>query len=143
MEEWRSKPSTALVFDPDDREGRAIPTYAMPGRVLSCFSTAQSLANITGRVIHQMYAIRAGPGRQAESVRIEQALDKWYMNLPAHLQLDATAAATAPSLPPPHLLSLHLAYWCTVILLHRPLFVHFSAKRFVWYLPILQCQTCS
>lgn len=130
MEEWRSKPSTALVFDPDDHEGHPIPTYAVPGRVLSCFSAARALANLTGRVIHQFYAIRAGPNRLAESVRVEEALDKWYMDLPAHLQVDATAAATAPSLPPPQILSLHLSYWCTVILLHRPLFVFLIIKRF-------------
>ncbi|VDB85141.1 unnamed protein product [Peniophora sp. CBMAI 1063] len=120
MEEWRSKPSTALVFDPDDHEGHPIPTYAVPGRVLSCYSAARALANITGRVIHQLYSIRTGPGRVAESARIEEALDKWFMDLPAHLRIDATAAATASTLPPPQILSLHLSYWVTVILLHRP-----------------------
>lgn len=49
---------------------------------------------------------------------LEMRLDRWYNDLPAHLQFDVQAAAEAAT---PHILTLHFQYWSAVILLHRKL----------------------
>ncbi|KAI0037058.1 fungal-specific transcription factor domain-containing protein, partial [Vararia minispora EC-137] len=123
LEDWRSKPSTVIVYDPDDHEGEPLPVITIPGRVISCFNASTTLAAITGRIVHAIYAIRAGPGRHAEMLRLEEALEKWYLNLPEHLRFDPATSAQKTPLPPPHVLTLHAGYWTVVILLHRPLCV--------------------
>lgn len=51
---------------------------------------------------------------------LEAQLDKWYNALPDHLRYEP---ASRRPLPAPHIIMLHLDYWCTVLLLHRPLSV--------------------
>jgi hypothetical protein len=48
-------------------------------------------------------------------------LDKWYIDLPEHLRHESGPSKLP--VPPPHILTLHMQYWCTVLLLHRPLYV--------------------
>lgn len=76
-------------------------------------------------IMQAIYPIRLHTFRQSEFTRIEQLLDKWYIDLPEHLRFD-------PSSPkyysrPPHIFTLHMQYWCTVILLHRPFIRHLMA----------------
>lgn len=99
-------------------------------------------AEILSAIIQALYAVRPYPdapaaltspiarpaGRQAETAKqaavLEGVLDKWYFDLPEHLRYDTAVAAErdAPSsLPPAHTLTLHMQYWCAVLLLHRPL----------------------
>jgi hypothetical protein len=73
-----------------------------------------STAGLLGKIVESLYAVRPVASRHAEATRIEAALDKWYIELPEHLRLD-------PSSSPPHVLTLHMQYWCVVLLLHRPL----------------------
>ena len=81
-------------------------------------------AAIIGQIAHSIYAIRSGPGRHAEMLRLEEMLDKWYLDLPGHLRFDpASAPKKLGTAPPPHVLTLHAGYWSVVILLHRPLCV--------------------
>lgn len=80
--------------------------------------------------------------RHHASVQLDKMLDKWYLELPEYLQLPSTmlGVRTATNhvadegstsgeggggakLPPPHVLTLHMMYWCSVLLLHRPLCV--------------------
>lgn len=68
-----------------------------------------------------IYPIRTHTFRQPEFVRIEQLLDKWYIELPEHLRFDASLPKYYTQ--PPPVLTLHMQYWCTVLLLHRPLYV--------------------
>ena len=51
---------------------------------------------------------------------LEMRLDRWYNDLPVHLQFDVQRASQAAT---PHILTLHFQYWSAVILLHRKLFV--------------------
>lgn len=76
--------------------------------------------------------------RQVETAKqvtaLEGTLDRWYLDLPHHLRYDTAAVTiidrddatnnnttTSSSLPPAHVLTLHMQYWCAVLLLHRPL----------------------
>lgn len=62
-----------------------------------------------------MYAIHPVTSRHNESLYVDGLLNKWYLALPEHLQLKQGATV------PPHILTLHMQYWCTTLLLHRPL----------------------
>lgn len=76
-------------------------------------------AIILSMIMQAIYPIRPHSFRQTEFTRIEQLLDKWYLELPEHLRFDANTPKY--STLPPHILTLHMQYWCTVLLLHRPL----------------------
>ncbi|KAF9448449.1 hypothetical protein P691DRAFT_792603 [Macrolepiota fuliginosa MF-IS2] len=115
-------------------------TSPVPGRVVSCFNKCAELSGILSAIIQAIYAVRPFPGapgtltspvarpagRQAETAKrgavLEGVLDKWYFDLPEHLRYDCavTADRDASSLPPAHTLTLHMQYWCAVLLLHRP-----------------------
>ncbi|TFK46073.1 hypothetical protein OE88DRAFT_1668214 [Heliocybe sulcata] len=89
--------------------------------VQSCFRAMSSLAIIIGHIVDQVYPIRGkhNQARIAESQRLEQALQRWYLALDECLQY---AGSTAAPPPPPHVLVLHMMYWATVLLLHRAFF---------------------
>lgn len=69
-------------------------------------------------MVQAIYAVRPVSSRYAESVVLEGLLDKWYLELPEHLRYDTSAPKVTPL---PHILTLHMQYWCAVLLLHRPL----------------------
>ena len=84
-----------------------------------------------------LYAIRNPPMsvRLAERAHLEEKLEKWFLDLPEYLRFDvyshqrqSTTPATSLTLPPPHVITLHMQYWCTVLLLHRPLLVPFDGS---------------
>jgi hypothetical protein len=79
-------------------------------------------ASILSRVLESMYAVRPTSRRQIVLAELEQALDKWYLELPDHLRFDPSPRTpNKNNVPPPHVLTLHMKYWTTVLLLHRPL----------------------
>ena len=69
-------------------------------------------------IIQAIYAVRPVNSRHGESVFLEGILDKWLYELPEHLRYEPTSSKMVPL---PHVLTLHMQYWCTVLLLHRPL----------------------
>ena len=126
QEEW------VLVSD----LGESLP--GVPGRILSCFNASANLctsvfelrpfflfytkhcaANILGRIVQTIYAVRPIPHRHAESKVLEGLLDKWYIDLPDHLRYEP--GLSKQPVPLPNVLTLHMQYWCAVLLLHRPL----------------------
>ncbi|EKM56762.1 uncharacterized protein PHACADRAFT_254069 [Phanerochaete carnosa HHB-10118-sp] len=123
MEGWLPHPSP--VFVGDVLENHPPRTTPVTGHVISCFNESAKLSIILSMIMQAVYPIRPHTFRQPEFARIEQLLDKWYIDLPEHLRFD-------PSSPkyytrPPHVLTLHAQYWCTVILLHRPFTRHLTA----------------
>ena len=91
-----------------------------------------STAMILSSVVQCIYAIRPEPTRASQFHALEEALDNWLLELPEQLRYDPMAArftgATGP-LPAPNILTLHMKYWCTVILLHRPFIRHLSSDK--------------
>ena len=69
--------------------------------------------------MQDIYAIRPKCDRQSDFLRLEKALSKLYLELPDHLRFDP--GHPKGSSPSPHILTLHMQYWCTVLLLRRPL----------------------
>ncbi|CDO71521.1 hypothetical protein BN946_scf184910.g20 [Trametes cinnabarina] len=76
-----------------------------------------------GQICQSIYAIKPATSRPAELARLDSLLTKWSLELPEHLRFDPAAPKLPP--PPPHVLTLHMQYWCTVLLLHRPLCVSY------------------
>ncbi|KZT01624.1 uncharacterized protein LAESUDRAFT_663600 [Laetiporus sulphureus 93-53] len=117
---WQPHPSEPL------RDGTVDPEFPevvpVPGRVISCFTESAKLSIILSMIMQCLYAIKLPPNRQAEFSRLEKLLSKWYLDLPGHLRFDPAAPKTP--VPLPHILTLHMQYWCTVLLLHRPFIRH-------------------
>lgn len=114
----------------------------MPGRIISCFNASarlcvsfchfnsastlthgENLAGILSEIVQSIYAVRPGSSRHAESTILEGVLDKWYHDLPDHLRFDpgSSSPSSRQQTPLPNVLTLHMQYWCVVLLLHRPL----------------------
>jgi hypothetical protein len=105
--------------------------FAVPASALS-FTLAHLTfaASILSRVLETLYAIRPQSGRHQVLAELGRALDKWYLELPESLRFDTSSRASRDSVPPPHVLTLHMQYWTTVLLLHRPLWVF--SYHFLW-----------
>ena len=116
--------------------GKSLP--GVPGRIISCFNASANLctslsfflfllythhcfyvANILSRIVQTIYAVRPIPHRYAESKVLEGLLDKWNIDLPDHLRYEP--GLSKQPVPLPNVLTLHMQYWCAVLLLHRPL----------------------
>ncbi|KAL0946295.1 hypothetical protein HGRIS_012543 [Hohenbuehelia grisea] len=110
---WKPHPSQPI---------HGVPLPPTEGRIISCFNASASLSNILGLILQGIYAIRPVASRHAEAQFLEGLLDKWYLELPEHLRYDPAAAKT--SIPAPHILTLHMEYWCAVLLLHRSFIRH-------------------
>jgi hypothetical protein len=77
-------------------------------------------ANILSEVVETIYAVRPSQARHSESLRLGALLDKWLLDLPEHLRFDPSSWKKSHP-PSPFVLTLHMQYWCVVLLLHRPL----------------------
>lgn len=86
-----------------------------PGRVISAFNASATLSSLLGEVVTNLYSPRSISSRHSARASLESQLDKWHIELPESLRLD-----TGVEVSPPHILTLHMQYWCAVLLLHRP-----------------------
>ena len=85
---------------------------------------------ILSSIVQCIYAIRPEPTRASQFHTLERALDEWLLELPEQLRYDPIAAKFSGTTgPPPNVLTLHMNYWCTVILLHRPFIRHLSSAK--------------
>ncbi|KAG6865247.1 hypothetical protein C0991_004128 [Blastosporella zonata] len=109
----------------------------VPASTISCFNASAKLgksysahyymldlirlfkAGILALIVQSIYAIRLSSSRHSEAQFLESMLDKWYISLPESLRYEV--GSTKRPTPPPHVLTLHMQYWCAVLLLHRPL----------------------
>ncbi|KAJ6481874.1 fungal-specific transcription factor domain-containing protein [Mycena sanguinolenta] len=109
LEEWTP---------PSDSRGSAAPR---PGHVISCFNASARLAGILSQIVQSIYALRPASSRHAELVVLDGLLEKWHLALPTHLQHDpARTIRSGVETPLQQVLTLHMQYWCAVLLLHRP-----------------------
>lgn len=120
LEIWRPHPSKPVGSVDLERErpvefAQSVPA---PGRIISCFNASATLSDLLGRIVVCIYGIRPVSSRHVESVHFESLLDKWYLELPENLRHEPGSTKFSPPLP--HVLTLHMQYWCTVLLLHRP-----------------------
>ncbi|KAJ7076495.1 fungal-specific transcription factor domain-containing protein [Mycena belliarum] len=107
-------------------EGPRISVGLRPGRVISCFNASAKLSSILSQIVQSIYALRPAGSRHAELLVLDGQLEKWLLALPAHLRHDPAGAHA--EVPLPQVLTLHMQYWCAVLLLHRP-FIRQNAGR--------------
>lgn len=93
----------------------------------SHLSLISILASILARIVQAIYVVTPSASRQSELAHLEEVLDMWYMELPPPLQYNSSVKSAEP--PPPNVLTLHMQYWTTVILLHRPFIPHYFSLR--------------
>ncbi|KAF5361342.1 hypothetical protein D9757_012319 [Collybiopsis confluens] len=105
-------PSEELEYEDVEELGSNI------GHPIPCFKAAATLSGFLGTVLQTIYAARPASSRHGELALIDGLLNKWYYGLPANLQHDPQSLKS--SVPPPCVLTLHMQYWCTMLLLHRP-----------------------
>ncbi|EMD37133.1 hypothetical protein CERSUDRAFT_137619 [Gelatoporia subvermispora B] len=117
---WQPHPSPPPPGDDPGPQPRQL--APVRGHTISCFNESAKLSLILSTIMQTLYAIRSNLCRSSELSRLDKSLSKWYHELPEHLQFDP-ASPKNPA-PPPHILTLHMQYWCTVILLHRPFIRH-------------------
>ncbi|KAI0800103.1 fungal-specific transcription factor domain-containing protein [Fomes fomentarius] len=116
---WQPHTTPQVMDDPNDIPREVAP---MPGHIISCFNESAKLSIIISEICQSIYAIKPTGSRPAELARLDSHLTKWSLELPEHLRFDP-ASPKNPS-PPPHILTLHMQYWCTILLLHRPFIRH-------------------
>jgi len=100
---------------------RTLPGYLSDLRLFSY--------SILSSIIRVVYVVRSFPTtssgtcslRETEKqvTILESILNEWYLNLPENFSHDI--AASPVNLPLPHVLTLHMQYWCAVLLLYWPL----------------------
>ena len=103
---------------------RYTPAISHPG--------SHATAMILSSIVQCIYAIRPESTRTSQFHTLGEVLDNWLLELPEHLRYDPVAAkfsGPAARVPPPNVLTLHMKYWCTVILLHRPFIRHLSGTK--------------
>ncbi|KAI0080455.1 hypothetical protein K474DRAFT_1637713 [Panus rudis PR-1116 ss-1] len=120
LEIWAPDPSPPLLDDAMEPPPHQAPPVV--GYVISCFNEAAKLSIILSMIIQAIYPIRPHVFRLTEFSRLEKLLNRWYLELPEHLRFDP--ASQKHTTLPPHALTLHMQYWCTVLLLHRPFIRH-------------------
>ncbi|KAL2846447.1 fungal-specific transcription factor domain-containing protein [Aspergillus pseudoustus] len=107
---------------------------AVPGHIVSCFTQLCKLYTLISQMMLKLYSpstandSQSSPSaRAAAFVEIERKLQQWYRSLPSFLRISPDKI---PELsPPPHITSLNLMYYNTLILLHRPLVSSGQALR--------------
>ena len=100
-----------------------------PGYVVSCFRQLCKLCVILNDLMQGIYSSSAQPTRSHEDteagtsessfIKISRDLREFWVSLPEHLRVDPNNVPGVA--PPPHIMSLNLLYYTTMILLHRPL----------------------
>ncbi|KZT36275.1 hypothetical protein SISSUDRAFT_1050132 [Sistotremastrum suecicum HHB10207 ss-3] len=121
-EMWEPTPFPPLL-DPPTQPAPPPPFKPQQSMMLTVFNASATLSILLGSIVQSIYAVKSSPSitRTGEKMALEERLDKWYLELKSELRLDITKVAAEPDkCPPPHLFALHMQYWCTVLLLHRP-----------------------
>ncbi|KAI6041549.1 fungal-specific transcription factor domain-containing protein [Pisolithus marmoratus] len=130
MEPWATHTSVPPDINGHGYRSEVEVPIPATGHIISCFIASATLTTILSNILRSVYCIGTASYRQAESIRLESELDKWYHNLPEHLRFELRHDSSGnwhvsdgKSVPLPHTLTLHMQYWCTTLLLHRP-FIH-------------------
>ncbi|KAG8967666.1 hypothetical protein FRC03_009503 [Tulasnella sp. 419] len=91
-----------------------------PIRATACNRAAHSLGRIGSAVLDGLYSIKPKSlaVRHLLRDRLSRKLDKWYNDLDDCLRFDNPSARTY--IRTPATVDLHMQYWATVLLLHRP-----------------------
>ncbi|KAG8952702.1 hypothetical protein FRC00_006637, partial [Tulasnella sp. 408] len=112
---WAEYPTFAAGVE--QIEHLKLSSKPQPARVISCFKQSITLSKLLGGIVRNLYVIRvpSSSTRYRERALTEQKLEKWLIELPEHFRCENPNKPTSPNV-----LTLHMQYWCTVLLLNRP-----------------------
>ncbi len=101
------------------------PASSFAGTPIYSVSTFQQLcllSKIMTKIINTFYVVGARPrNAQASLQLVDNALQAWRENLPAHLDFQPQhMQSNLSACPPPNCLNVHALYHSLIILLHRP-----------------------
>ncbi|KAF8297788.1 hypothetical protein DL93DRAFT_759698 [Clavulina sp. PMI_390] len=85
--------------------------------IIATLKQRARLAKIHGAILHEIYSVNPTGDRLLQANTLEQSLDKWFIELPEALRWDYGSALS----PPPNVMVVHMEFWCSVLLLQRPL----------------------
>ena len=69
--------------------------------------------------VYRVSRANVPPSREVREA-LHKRLSQWLLDLPEHLDYKVQSSRPCPA---PHVLAMHIQYWATVLLLHRPLYV--------------------
>ncbi|RPD78524.1 hypothetical protein L226DRAFT_503037 [Lentinus tigrinus ALCF2SS1-7] len=101
---------------PDPLCGRVAP---IPANYTGYFHHLSSLFVITGEVLAKVYRVSRATAIPSRAIReqMHQRLLQWQLDVPENLSYSLQGNRPCPA---PHILAMHIQYWATVILTHRP-----------------------
>ncbi|TDL28079.1 hypothetical protein BD410DRAFT_894187 [Rickenella mellea] len=96
--------------------------------ISSCLLASSSLAVIIGCIVDKIYTVRNNNGTKHTKhlSTLEKRLEKWYLDLPNCLRYPSSSTKVTP---PPHILCIHIQYWCAVLLLNRQFIPHHTSAQ--------------
>ncbi|KAI0666677.1 fungal-specific transcription factor domain-containing protein [Trametes maxima] len=91
----------------------------VPGAYMGYFRNMSSLYIITGEILAKVYRVSRAYTVPSRALRqqLYNRLLQWALELPEHLNYSVGSARPCPA---PHIVAMHIQYWATVLLLHRP-----------------------
>jgi Fungal specific transcription factor domain/Fungal Zn(2)-Cys(6) binuclear cluster domain len=129
MDDYSDTDLWAPYYGETPANGTASNYVPRPGYVVSCFRQLCKLCIILNDLMQGIYSSSAQPTRTHEDteagtsessfIKISRDLREFWLSLPEHLRVDPNHVPGVA--PPPHIMSLNLLYYTTLILLHRPL----------------------
>lgn len=129
MDDYSDTDHWAPYYGETPANGIASAFVPRPGYVVSCFRQLCKLCIILNDLMQGIYSSSAQPTRTHEDteagtsessfIKISRDLREFWVSLPEHLRVDPNQVRGIA--PPPHIMSLNLLYYTTLILLHRPL----------------------
>ncbi|OSC99336.1 hypothetical protein PYCCODRAFT_1373230 [Trametes coccinea BRFM310] len=107
------------LWRPSHLDPRSHTISPVPGAYRSYLRYMASLYVITGEVVANVYRVSRTYNTHPRVLRQQyyNRLLQWALDLPEHLNYSATSTRPCPA---PHILAMHIQYWASVVLLHRP-----------------------
>ena len=110
------------------------PTMSPPCDVSQCFVRLVNFVSpprrsplcltdvIAGEVLASIYRVSKANVLPSREIResLHKRLSQWSLDLPEYLDYKVPSNRPCPA---PQVLAMHIQYWATVLLLHRPLYV--------------------
>ena len=122
-----SRPSRGTTSDTSTTYPRSVRTFLIlllsqpSSSSLTCaHARAPHAVVITGEVLAKIYRVSRGASVPSRALReqMHRRLQQWKLDLPEGLDYNLKSGRPCPA---PHVLAMHIQYWASVILTHRPL----------------------
>lgn len=131
----QSRPCTSATSTTSRPFVSVVPTHPLSASI-SAHDLFVTTDIITGEVLAKVYRVSRANVIPSRTVReqLYYRLTQWSIELPDHLCYSFSSNRPCPA---PHVLAMHIQYWATVLLMHRPLYVICEFRRRAFLLIVL------